>query len=733
MSDYRSYPVAEGPLKATRIKVLTGANYFSAGAVVLLRLDLGPFDEVFTNEIPGFYDRLEMTLPSLVEHHCSIGQRGGFLQRVANGTLLGHVTEHVAIELQTLAGMDVAYGKTRATATEGIYNVVFRFFDEQAGIFAAKAAVNLVNALLANAIFSVQEAIATLVSIREERMLGPSTEAIVEAAGKRDIPALRLDEYNLVQLGTGRYHKRIRATITSDTNLIGVETAASKDLAIRVLRDAGVDVPRSFRTSSADEALAFQRELAAPIVVKPNEGSLGRGVAVDLSSADAIAAAVQSAREYGDELLIQAHVPGETYRLLVIDYRFVAAALLSPPEVIGDGVKTVRELIAELNAQPERGEGDKSVLTRLAPEEVAEWIRRGLGLTLDTVPGCGASVPLQISKSLRLGAASRDVTDQVHPINRMLAERASRAMGLNVAGIDVVAPSLGEPLSVNGGAVIGVSAAPDFRPHLRPLEGAARDVATPLLNMLFPLGARSRVPLFAVTGTTGKKLTVRLLSHCLTEAGYTVGCTSSGGLYVSGALRIEGERTGFECMAMALKDPTIDCAVFEVGVESILEDGLGYTMADAGIVLNVLDEGKTFDETRLLEDVGYAKSVVAEQVFDEGYAILNADDDLVFEMIERAYGRLVLCSKVYANSRARDHASRGGRSVVIDHNLVVILDGSERIEVICVDDIPLTTAPESGGGPEGTHLEVLLGAVAALFCQGVSLDTIRRSLVTFIP
>ncbi len=737
MIDYRDYDIADGPLKVLGLKALHGANYFSGGKVVIVRLDLGDFDEVFTNEIPGFYEKLKQALPSLHEHYCSVGCEGGFFQRVERGTLLGHVTEHAAIELQTLAGMDVAYGKTRATASAGVYNVIFRFIDEAAGVYVAKAAVNLVNALLLDEPFDVGRAVEEIVAIREERLLGPSTQAIVEAALERGIPFIRLDEHNLVQLGNGRYQKRIRATITEDTGLIPVETAASKYLTARMLEAAGVPVPESIKTSSAAEVLAFHDEKQAPLVVKPCVGNLGHGVSLNLDACGKIEKAVERALAVDNEVVAQPHVEGDTFRLLVVDFKFVAAAKLTPPAVFGDGARTIAQLVDELNADRRRGVGDKTCLTRITPDESSRAILEDERLDSETILPKGRRLELKVSRSLKLGGSSEDVTDTVHPANRNLAERASRSIGLNVAGIDIVAPSISESILDSGGVIVDVSAAPDFRMHLMPACGRSRDVAAPFVDMLFQPGTKVRVPIVAITGTTGKTTAARLLEHCLARRGRRVGLACSEGLFVAGEALIRGEMSRFESAAITLGDRSIDCAVLEIPLETILDKGLGYEYADCGIVLNVEDEAKEFDELRNIEDVAYAKSVVAEQVYGEGFTVLNADCDLVLAMRERLYSKLVLFSRSDQNPEVKAHTDQGGLAVTIDRDYIIIRHDHQRTDLTHLDDIPLC-----GRDGERRLLDAVLATVAALcalslsaedgaFC--FSADELRESLASFEP
>ena len=723
MNSFIEYQLIEGPLKVLDLKVMHGANYFSAGKVIVIKLDLGEYDEVFSNEIPGFYEKLQKHLPSLIEHHCSVGERGGFFQRVKEGTLLGHITEHSAIELQTLAGMDVAYGKTRMTRKQGIYNVVFRFLDEVAGVYTAKVAVNLINSILLDQPFDVNEAVQNLVEIREKRLLGPSTQAIVEEAKKRNIPYLRLDEYNLVQLGTGKYHKRIRATITSDTNFIAVETVDNKVLTSLMLRNAGIPVPEIMQTKQLEIMISFQQTIQKPVVLKPAKSNTPKTICENLKDADEIKNAYNWAKKFNQEFICQQFIEGNFYRLLVIDEKFVAASKLIPPQIIGDGKQTIKQLINNLNS--DRGVGDKAVLTKVHIDEITQKILSDKNYSTETILPENKILSLKISGNMKFGGLSENVTDEVHPMNKFMAERAAKVIGLNVAGIDIIAPDLIESILENNGFVIGINAAPDFRMHLKPTIGEPRNVAENLVNMLFPQNEKTRIPIFSITGTKGKTLAVNLITNCLNKAGYLVGKISSDGLFIGDNCLMKGDMTHPESVSLVLKDPTIEAAVLETSRAGILNYGLGYEFADFGIVLN-LEEENIEDDLLYLEDVAYAKSVVAEQVYDEGYTILNADYEMIEEMRKRLYSNLILISKSYQNESVGKHSNKGGTSVVLADNKVVILKGSKRIELLALSDLSENLKMELG-----ENHEILLSVAAALFAFGIPKDIIVESLCKY--
>ncbi|MCP4146895.1 MAG: cyanophycin synthetase [bacterium] len=724
-----SYQIEPGPLKVLDINVMHGANYFSAGKVVVMRLDLHEYDEVFTNDIPGFFDGLKKMIPSLHEHYCSEGKPGGFFLRVETGTLLGHVTEHVTIELQTLAGMDVAYGKTRSTNDPGVYNVVFRFLDEIVGVYAGKAAVNLVNSILKKKPFDIDKIVRDLVELREELVPGPSTQAIIEEAVKRNIPYLRLDEFNLMQIGTGKYRKRIRATVTSDSSLIGVETADDKYLSQVMLADAAIPVPVSEKVENPPDILEFQRREGDPVVIKPLKGSLGRGITVEPRSVEEISRAIQWAQEVSPEVLVQERVAGSVFRLLVIDYKFCAAARVEPPRIIGDGKHTIAQLLENLNNEENRGIGDKNLLTEVLTDDITRHILKTKQLHPDTILPEGEILQLKISSSLAQGGSAYDVTEIVHPRNKFIAERAAKVIGLDVAGIDIIAQGIEHSIVETGGKVIEINAAPDFRLHLKPTSGKPRPVAENFLDMLFPAETPARIPIISVTGTAGKTTTVHLLDYCLRLAGYKPGLTSTEGLYINGRRLMKGDMAYPEHVALVLKDPTIDSAILETSREGILRRGLGYEYADIGVVLNISADHVGFDDIKYLEDLAYAKSVVSEQVYEEGFSILNAGNELVMEMQDRVYGHLVLISHTYDNPVVRGHVEKGGTAVIMDGNYIIIYEKkSTRTELLHVEDIPLTFE-----GKATINYDNVLAAVAALHCFGMETEMIKKGLTTFEP
>ncbi|TVQ14259.1 MAG: hypothetical protein EA361_08710 [Bacteroidetes bacterium] len=723
------HTIAErSPLLIESVRTLKGANYYSAGSVIVVRLNLAEYDERFTHTIEGFYDALQSTLPTLYDHHCSEDRPGGFFKRVQDGTLLGHVAEHIAIELQTLAGMPVQFGKTRASKEQGVYNVVFRFFDEQAGIYAGKAAVSLLNSILLKKQTHVQDIVDTLVAIRELRMPGPGTQAIIARARKKGIPVLRVDPYNLIQLGTGKYQKRIRATLGPKTGFVAVENAKDSFLATMMLRDAGIPVPVTIKTTKIQDALDFHHYLGKPMVVKLPWNSKTRKVFPALNDETSIARAFDVCSKHDENVLVQEQIPGETFRLLVIDHKFVAATRLSSPEIIGNGQDTIAILIDKLNEKQQRKPGDKGSLSLIVPDEQLVETLSFYGFQLQTIPDDGLRIVLNHHTSPAVGASTTDVTGMVHPINRFIAERASRIIGLDVAGINMVCPDISKPVTQEQGAIINVLAAPDFRMHLNPWEGKSRRVEEAFMDMIFAADAQFRIPVFSVTGSAGKSVCALLINYILEKEGFKTGFAMSDGFYSQGRKIAKGDMTGYHAAQLVLKDPGIDCAILETSVEGILRDGLGYEYADFGVVLNTHESYIPGSDLKDIDDIAYAQNVVAEEVYREGFTILNADDPLVMEMSKRVDNPIALFTKNPQQEAFKSHISGGAMGIGIENENIYLWSSRGKT---CI--APLSSLPLLADETHKIFTDSLLAAILSLAAFNISPKSIGKHLKSFKP
>ncbi len=722
-------------MRILNIKALRGPNYWSGyrNKLIVMRLDLEDFEQKPTDKIEGFNARLPELMPSLVNHGCSYKERGGFLRRLEEGTWAGHVVEHLALELQTLAGMETGYGRTRETTEAGVYNVVFSYIEEDAGRYAARAAVKLFEDLAAGV--SLEELKQVLVDdvqrlreIREDVRFGPSTGSIVQEAENRDIPHIRLNTQSLVQLGYGINQQRIQATVTGRTNMIAVDLASDKDATKKLLGSMGVPVPKGSQIIDEEEIAAAVERLGFPVAVKPLDANHGKGITVGLKTIEEVRAAFPLAKDYSRRVIIEQSLTGEDFRALVINNRLVAVAERIPAHIVGDGEHTVQELIDITNQDPRRGYGHENVLTLIKVDAQTESLLASHDYTLDTVLPAGETFRLKTTANISTGGTAIDRTDEVHPFNVSLFERIARIVGLDVAGIDVVAPDLTTPLSENGGGIIEVNAAPGFRMHIAPSEGIARNVAEHVIDMLFPPGTPSRVPVIAVTGTNGKTTTTRLIAHICKNSGLNVGFTTTEGIYIGNSLIQPGDNTGPVSAQLVLKDPTVGIAVLETARGGIIRAGLGFDRCDIGVVMNVTVDHLGLKDIETIEDMARVKAVVPRAVAKNGYAVLNADDELVYAMREETPGRVALFSMEEENPHIVEHTDEGGIACVFENGYVTLLKGKWKVRVEKVINVPLTY-----GGRAAFMIQNVLAATIAAFLQNISIEDIRVGLTTFVP
>lgn len=713
------------------IKVTNGPNYWSVKRhkLVVMLLDIGELEEKPTNKIPGFAQRIKSKLPSMQSHRCSEGVEGGFWTRVERGTWMGHVIEHIALEIQTLAGMECGFGRTRDAGTKGVYHVVFSYYEAKAGIYAAKAAVRIAEALVSGDEIDIEYDIQKLREIREEERLGPSTGCIVEEAIRRKIPYIRLNRHSLVQLGYGINQKRIRATIASTTSSIAVELACDKEETKNLLEAAQIPVPKgTIVYDDIDLERAINR-IGYPIVTKPIDGNHGKGATTGIENWQDALKGLEAAKKYGRAVICEKFISGLDHRILVINYKFVAAALRTPASVTGDGKHNIQQLIDITNQDPRRGYGHEKVLTAIKVDDFTTNILTEKGLSLESVLPAGEELWLKPTANLSTGGTATDVTDHVHPANIFMAERIARIIGLDICGIDVMAPDLSTPISENGGAVLEVNAAPGFRMHIEPTQGIPRNVAEPVIDMLYPPGASARIPIIAVSGTNGKTTTTRLIAHIVKQMGHKVGYTTTDGVYIQNRLMMTGDCTGPVSAEFVLKDPTVDFAVLECARGGILRAGLGFHNCDIAVVTNVAPDHLGLQGIDTLEKLARVKSVVPRTVFRNGYAVLNADDERVFNMKHDVDCNVALFSMDPGNPRIKEHCENGGIAAVYDSDhYISILKGNWTIRVEKVTNIPLTF-----GGRAEFNISNTLAAVLACFVHDFKIEDIRQALLTFVP
>jgi len=724
-------------LKLLETRVYRGPSPYGYRPVIRLTLDLEELEQHPSNTIPGFVERLTEDIPSLEEHGCSYGERGGFLRRLRDGTWFGHITEHVAIELQCLAGTPVTYGKTRSAGRDGLYHVIYSYEDEQVGRRAGDLALRYLRGLLPTGFVdrlepgvNLKEELDELARLAERVALGPSTRSLVEEAKRRGIPTMRLNERSLVQLGWGIHQQRIQATVTSRTHHIAVEIAQDKQLTNSLLERAGLPVPRHERVRSADDAALAASRIGYPVVVKPMDLSHGRGVALNLMDEAQVRDAYEKAYDLSSYVLVEGYCKGNDHRVLVIDGQVCAVAERVPGHVVGDGTRTIAELLAIVNADPRRGVGHEKVLTRIEIDHQAERLLTLAGYTLTTVLKAGEIFMLRSTGNLSTGGTAVDKTDVIHPDNAEIACRAAKVIGLDVCGIDVICEDISRSVREQGGVIVEVNAAPGFRMHVAPTVGTPRNVAAPVIDMLFPNGAPARIPLAAVTGTNGKTTTSRMIAHILKMSGKRVGLTTTDGIYIDGERILKGDMTGPWSARVVLTDPTVEAAVLETARGGVLREGLGWDRCDVGCVVNVTADHLGLGGIDTVEDLAFVKRLIVEVVRDNGSSVLNADDKLVAAMAEHAEGRIMYFSRSSTNDLVRKHVKGGGRAAVIEQGvhgeMLTIYDGDRHIPVTWTHLIPATLE-----GKAKFNVENALAAAAVAYSMGISLEHIRQGLRTF--
>ena len=717
-------------MKIVDIKTMKGPNYWSVRRhnLTVMVLDLEEMEQFPTNKIDGFGERLEAMFPSMYSHRCSVGCEGGFFQRVKEGTWMGHVIEHIALEIQTLAGMDCGFGRTRGYGEEGVYFVVFNHMVGKVGEYAAKASFRIAEALIANKEYDLDEDIMNMKEIRQNEGLGPSTSSIIKEAEARGIPWIRLNKYSLCQLGYGANQKRIQATVTSETSNIGVEIACDKEETKDLLEQAEVPIPKGdiIRTERGlKEAVDY---VGFPLVIKPVNGNHGRGITTNINSLDEALIGFKEAKEVSRLVIVEKYITGEDHRLLVINNKLVAAAKRTPAHVIGDGKSTIQELVDEVNKDERRGYGHEKVLTEIDINSLTLEILKEMDMTTESVPKKGEMVKLKSTANLSTGGTAEDITELIHPYNVFMAERISKIIGLDICGIDIMAEDLTKPLNKSGGAVLEVNAGPGFRMHLQPTSGLPRNVGGHVVDMLFPPGSNSRIPIIAVTGTNGKTTTTRLIAHIAKMKGKKVAYTTSDGVYIQNRLLMTGDCTGPKSAEFVLKDPTVNFAVLECARGGLLRAGLGFKKCDIGVVTNVAGDHLGLKGIHTIDQLAKVKGVIPETVHKDGYSVLNADDDRVYAMRNNIESQFALFSMDEQNPRIKRHSSRGGISAVYENGYITIYRGEWKMRVAQAVNVPLTK-----GGKASFMIQNVLAGVLSCYLHGFSIEDIKVAIETFIP
>jgi cyanophycin synthetase len=721
--------------------VYVGPSLYAHFPVIRLEIDLGPLENWPSARLgPAFIDRLIEALPGLHEHGCSYGEPGGFIRRLRedDGTWMGHILEHVAIELQNVAGEPVTFGKTRGAGVEGRYHVIYQYEQEDVGLEAGRLGIALLHSLLPPELrpegavppdFDFAGERDEFIRFAQRRALGPSTMSLVRAAEERRIPWIRLNEQSLIQFGHGRFQQRIQATVTSRTSHIAVELASDKEETNRILGNLGLPVPRQRLVQREEDAAAAAERIGYPVVVKPYNANHGRGISIHLTTEAQVREAFAVAREHSRSVIVESFITGEDHRMLVINGELVAVSKRVPGHVVGDGLRTIEQLVEEVNRDPRRGIGHEKVLTRLVFDHQAEALLAKLGYTPETVPEEGERVFLRSTGNLSTGGTATDMTDLVHPDNAEMAVRAVKAIGLDVGGVDFLTTDITESYKDVGGAICEINAAPGFRMHMAPSEGRARDVSGPVLDMLFPPGTPSRIPIAAVTGTNGKTTTARMLAHIQKLAGHHVGLTSTDGVYIDGQRTVAGDMTGPVATRMVLSDPKVDVAVLEIARGGLLRAGMGVRHCDVGAVLNVESDHLGLRGVGTLEDLAKVKRIVVEVARET--AVLNADDPLCLKMADyTSANHLCYVTMDPTHELVGEHIRAGGRGVVLESGIkgqmITIYDRGAHIPLLWTHLIPATLE-----GRALHNVQNAMFAAAMAFSMGLKLEDIRHGLRTF--
>jgi cyanophycin synthetase len=717
-------------MKILELKTMRGPNYWSVNRhqLIVVRLDLEALEREPTHKIAGFADRLRKTLPSLQAHRCSKDREGGFFEVVEGGTWMGHVVMHIALELQNLAGSECSYGRIGSTHEQGVYNVIFEYGFAEAGKYAAEAAVRLAQEIAEGKVTDPSPDISTLSEIISRVQPGPSTSAILEELKKRNIPFKRLNNTSLYIAGHGVKQKLIRASVAGTTSAVGITVAKNKHETKQILGAAGIPVPKGVIVHTEEELHAAVRALKFPLVIKPHDGNHGRGITTGIRNIQDAIAAFQVAKEISLPLIAEEYLEGDDYRLLLINHKMVAAAKRTPAAITGDGKSTIGQLIGKVNSHPERGEGHDNLLTKIEIDSVTESILAEKELTLDSVPEKDQEIPLKYTANLSTGGTSDDVTDEIHPYNVFMAERISRLAGLDICGLDIVAHDLNKPVTRDNGGIVEVNAGPGLRMHLAPSKGTPRNVGKPIADMLFPGNENGRIPLVTVTGTNGKTTTTRMIAHLAKEAGGKMtGYTTTDGIYLNGELIYEGDCTGPASSETVLFDPSVEFAVLECARGGMLREGLAFNQCDIAIVTNVSADHLGLKDINTVEEMARVKQVLPSTVHKNGFAILNADDDLVYEMRLALDCHIALFSTDSDNARVRDHRNADGAVAVIEDGDLVIYARRWRTVIGRIGSFPVTLE-----GRAESMISNILPAALAAYLSGFEPEAITSALLTFV-
>lgn len=715
-------------MEIKELNIYRGRNIYCHKPAIKLLVDAGELADIPTKELVGFNEELLKLFPGLKKHCCSLGHEGGFVTRLKEGTYLCHVTEHLILELQCMAGFDVYFGKTRLVEAPSFYCIVFEYMNEQIGIECSRAAVQIVTGLARQEFVPVKAIVEKIKKLALGTALGPSTKAIYDAAKNRRIPVKRLGNESLLQLSYGKYLRLIQASLPDGTSCLATDIAKNKDLTKQMISGYGIPVPEGGMVYSEDSAIALADSLGYPVVLKPFDGNQGRGVSINIGNENQLRIAYRSALKHSSVIIVERFIKGNDFRVLVVGDKVSAVAERKPPFIVGDGIHSIKELVARENRSAKRGVGHEKPLTKIRLDDVAKRLLERMGLTENYIPQISEVVYLRENGNLSTGGTARDCTRDIHPVNQEIAVQAAKIIGLEIAGVDIVMDDISKPLTHENGAVVEVNAGPGLRMHLFPTIGQSHDVGEDIINFLYPPSLEDTIPIVSVTGTNGKTTVTRLIKHILSLTGKTVGMTCTCGTYIGERCISQGDNTGATSAQLVLTNREVEAAVLETARGGIIRKGLGYDLADVGVVVNVSDDHRGQDGIDSLEELAYVKSLVLEAIKPDGYGVLNADDPMTPYFVERIRRKIIYFSQNPDNFLIENHVKKGGIAVCVFNQLLFLYKDGVKVPLININEIPITF-----GGVARCNIENSLAAVAALSAFNIPENIISMGLMSFRP